>query len=556
MPGTDARSGLSNPRATAELDNPGSELAHEEGLATALSAFLSQLRASATAAPALYAPDPGPAAVQALRASRLPSLASRAELTSAGGKAHGRLPHRLREDPGVDDIEVLPDSAPNTQPARPLLPGFRTARAPGVVARVAPTDAWATPEPATEAEAARRPAAVETRPWPAAQPQTTIDAPPATAAPAQKVDRPAAARAAAVAQLEATLAARTLRARPVPEIAVDDLPEPWLGTGPEDKAEQGRPQQAGHEPPLSLLGPPTLLNVASVTNEPPAVSEPTVAQEPPVLADPRLVHKPAALHEPTLMNEPTVANSLIAVPEPALVHEPTAEHRQNVLDEPMEAHEQLLLLSGSGGQVIAPAPEASRQRKAAVAGLALAIFAATTLGISVYWGYRTNDTLNQRNLELAATQDSLGAVQDSLTQAQSTLLRQHQSYAALKAGIKQVAQRYVATKTQLEQVQIDLGRTQGQLTQAQGQVGRAQNQLGNTQQNLSTTQSHALQIQRGTLLLQQTVQLLASLIVLENNYITAAQTHNGAAMKSDLAEMRTLEYQAQTLEPTAAPPTH
>jgi hypothetical protein len=552
MPGTDARSGVSNPRATAELDNPGSELAHEEGLATALSAFLSQLHASATAAPALYAPDPGPAAVQALRASRLPSLASRDELPSAGGKAHGRLPHRLREDPGVDDIEVLPDKAPDTQPARPLLPGFRTARPPGVVARVPQSDAWATPEP----EAARRPAAVETRPGPAAQRPTTIDAPPAAAAPAQKVDRPAAARAAAVAQRGATLAARTLRARPVPEIAVDDLPEPWLGTGPEDKAEQGRPQQAGHEPPLSLLGPPTLFNVAPVINEPPVVSEPTFAQEPPVLADPRLVHTPAALHEPTLMNEPTVANSLIAVPEPALVHEPTAEHRPNVLDEPMEAHEQLLLLSGSGGQVMAPAPEASRQRKAAVAGLALAIFAATTLGISVYWGYRTNDTLNQRNMELATTQGSLGAVQDSLTQAQSTLLRQHQSYAALKAGIKQVAQRYVATKTQLEQVQIDLGRTQGQLTQAQGQVGRAQNQLGNTQQNLSTTQSHALQIQRGTLLLQQTVQLLASLIVLENDYITAAQTHNGAAMKSDLAQMRTLEYQAQTLEPTAAPPTH
>jgi hypothetical protein len=555
MPGTDARSGLSNPRATAELDNPGSELAHEEGLATALSAFLSQLHASATAAPALYAPDPGPAAVQALRASRLPSLASRDEFTSAGGKAHGRLPHRLREDPGVDDIEVLPDKAPDTQPARPLLPGFRTSRAPGVMARVPQSDAWATPEPATEAEAARRPAAVETRPGPAAQPQTTIDAPPAAAAPAQKVDRPAAARAAAVAQRGATLAARTLRARPVPEIAVDDLPEPWLGPGPENKAEQGRPQQAGHEPPLSLLGPPTLLNVASVTNEPPVVSEPTVAQEP-VLANPRLVHTPTALHEPTLTNEPTVANSPIAVPEPALVHEPTAEHRPDVLDEPMEAHQQLLLLSHPGGQVIAPAPEASRQRKAAVAGLALAIFAATTLGISVYWGYRTNDTLNQRNLELAATQGSLGAVQDSLTQAQSTLLRQHQSYAALKAGIKQVAQRYVATKTQLEQVQIDLGRTQGQLTQAQGQVGRAQDQLGNTQQNLSTTQSHALQIQRGTLLLQQTVQLLASLIVLENDYITAAQTHNGAAMKSDLAQMRTLEYQAQTLEPTAAPSTH
>jgi chromosome segregation ATPase len=204
--------------------------------------------------------------------------------------------------------------------------------------------------------------------------------------------------------------------------------------------------------------------------------------------------------------------------------------------------------------VIAPAPGAGRQRKAAVAGLALAIFAATTLGISVYWGYRTNDTLSQRNLELATTQASLGAVQKSLTDAQSTLLHQHQSYSALKVGIKQVAEQYVATKTQLEQVQIDLGQTQGQLTQAQSQVGRAQNQLGNTQQNLSTTQSHAVQIQRGAQLLQQTVQLLASLIVLENNYITAAQGHNGTAMKSDLAQMRTLEDQAQTLEPTASPP--
>jgi hypothetical protein len=51
------------------------------------------------------------------------------------------------------------------------------------------------------------------------------------------------------------------------------------------------------------------------------------------------------------------------------------------------------------------------------------------------------------------------------------------------------------------------------------------------------------------------VQLLASLIVLENNYITAAQGHNAAAMKSDLAQMRTLEDQAQTLEPTPSPPT-
>ena len=77
MPGTEARSGVSNPRATAELDTPGSELAHEEGLATALTAFLSQLHSRPAAAPAMYAPDPGPVVVQALRASRLPSLASR-----------------------------------------------------------------------------------------------------------------------------------------------------------------------------------------------------------------------------------------------------------------------------------------------------------------------------------------------------------------------------------------------------------------------------------------------------------------------------------------------
>jgi hypothetical protein len=63
MPGIDARSGVSNPRATAELDTGGSDLAHEEGLATALSAFLSQLHSGFDGSPAPYAPDPGPAVV-------------------------------------------------------------------------------------------------------------------------------------------------------------------------------------------------------------------------------------------------------------------------------------------------------------------------------------------------------------------------------------------------------------------------------------------------------------------------------------------------------------
>ncbi|HUC14292.1 MAG TPA: hypothetical protein VMS00_07550, partial [Acidimicrobiales bacterium] len=85
MPGTDTGSGARNPRATHELDNEGIDLAHEEGLATALSAFLSQLHYARAAAPALYAPDPGPAAVQALRANRLPFLVGRDEIPPLEG---------------------------------------------------------------------------------------------------------------------------------------------------------------------------------------------------------------------------------------------------------------------------------------------------------------------------------------------------------------------------------------------------------------------------------------------------------------------------------------
>ena len=61
---------------------------------------------------------------------------------------------------------------------------------------------------------------------------------------------------------------------------MDDLPEPWLGTEPEDKAEQGRSPQAGHETPLSLVEPPTPLSVATVVSEPGAANEPRVANEP------------------------------------------------------------------------------------------------------------------------------------------------------------------------------------------------------------------------------------------------------------------------------------
>ncbi len=499
MPGIDARSGVSNPRATTELDAGGSDLAHEEGLATALSAFLSQLHSGFDAPPAMYAPDPGPAVVQALRANRLPSLAARARAN------------------------------------KPLPPAFRTGSPVSTLgAGVPQSDAWAAPDPGTKVEAAPGPTA-------------TIEAHQSTGAPSPKVDRSAAARAAALVQGGPGRAARTVRNRPVPEIRVDDLPEPWL------------------------LSDPTVVNEPTVVSDPTVVNEPPVVNEPTFVSDPIVVNDPTVVSDPTLVNELTTMNDVTTVDVTA-VNLPIAEPQPNVPDEPMTLHEQAFLLPPHDDQImpqndlrhdlmpqhddhlIAPAPGASRQRKAAVAGLALAIFAAATLGISVYWGYRTNGTLNQRNQQLAITQASLGAVQDSLTAAQSTLVRQHHDYDALKAGIKQVAEQYVATKTQLAKVQSALGRTQGQLTQAQTQVGRAQNQLGNTQQNLSTTQSHAVQIQRGALLLQQTVQLLASLIVLENNYIAAAQTHNAAGMKSDLTDMRALEDQAQTLEPKSSPP--
>jgi hypothetical protein len=512
VPGTDARTGVSNPRTTAELDTPGGELVHEEGLATALSAFLSQMHFVAGTTPAPYAPDPGPAAVQALRANRLSALSDRGEVPTALGTNPGGLARRYPDDPSIVEEEGPADRKPGVtlgptpgkRPSAPLLPASRS----GTVAQVPRSDAWATPEPP---------------------------------APVPKAERPAAARAAAIAQGGQVSTPRTVRARPVPEIRVDDLREPWLGTEDHNEAvwlrpqapkasDRAQPPRVAHELLLSHLEAPTVLN------------------------DPTVVNEATAAHETRAPDEPTVAGGPTDVAEATVVNEPPEARKPNVLDQPRAVHEQLFLLARPDGQVIASTPEASRQRKAAVAGVALAIFAATTLGVSVYWGYRTNATLNQRNLELATTQASLGAVQDSLTAAQSTLLHQHQSYVDLKAGIKQVAEQYVATKTQLEQVQIALGRTQGQLTQAQSQVGRAQDQLGNTQQNLSTTQSHAVQIQRGAVLLQQTAQLLTSLIVLENDYITAAQTHNGSAMKSDLAEMRALEDQAQTLEPKPSPP--
>ncbi len=118
MPGIDARSGVSNPRATTDLATGGSDLAHEEGLATALSAFQSQLHSGSDAPPALYAPDPGPAVVQALRANRLPSLAARARAN------------------------------------KPLPPAFRTGSPVSTLgARVPQSDAWAAPDPGTKTEA-------------------------------------------------------------------------------------------------------------------------------------------------------------------------------------------------------------------------------------------------------------------------------------------------------------------------------------------------------------------------------------------------------------------
>ncbi|HXR21526.1 MAG TPA: hypothetical protein VN786_03120, partial [Acidimicrobiales bacterium] len=209
MPGIDARSGVSNPRATTELGTGGSDLAHEEGLATALSAFLSQWHSGFDGPPALYAPDPGPAVVQALRANRLPSLAARA-----------------RED-------------------KPLPPAFRTGSPVSTLgARVPQSDAWAAPGPGTEAEAAPGPTA-------------TTEAHPATGAPSPKVDRPAAARAAALVQDgPGRPAARTVRKRPVPEIRVDDLPEPWL------------------------LSDPTVVNEPTFVSDLTVVSDPIVANEP------------------------------------------------------------------------------------------------------------------------------------------------------------------------------------------------------------------------------------------------------------------------------------
>ena len=163
----DARSGTSSPRATADLATGGSELAHEEGLATALSAFLSQLHYVPSSGPALYAPDPGPAAVQALRANRLPSLVARDTVASTGGAQTGDLAHRL---PDVSVVTEATEAEPCQErtsemlPSRPRLPASGTGGPrPGTIARVPRSDAWARPEPDIQAEAATRPTTAAAR---------------------------------------------------------------------------------------------------------------------------------------------------------------------------------------------------------------------------------------------------------------------------------------------------------------------------------------------------------------------------------------------------------
>ncbi len=237
MPGTDARSGTSSPRATAELEKGAGELAHEEGLATALSAFLSQLHYVPSSGPAMYAPDPGPAAVQAIRANRLPSLVARDTVASTGGAQTGDLAHRL---PDVSVVTEATEAEPCQErtsemlPSRPRLPASGTGGPrPGTIARVPRSDAWARPEPDIQAEAATRPttaaarlAAIVTSPTPAPQRPTTIDARQSAAAPSTQSEGLAAARA-AIAQSSQT--SRTFRADRSRRYGWTTCPNPGLG---------------------------------------------------------------------------------------------------------------------------------------------------------------------------------------------------------------------------------------------------------------------------------------------------------------------------------------
>ena len=136
-----------------------------------------------------------------------------------GSDQTGDLAHRL---PDVSVVTEATEAEPCQErtsemlPSRPRLPASGTGGPrPGTIARVPRSDAWARPEPDTQAEAATRPttaaarlAAIVTSPTPAPQRPTTIDARQSAAAPSTQSEGSAAARA-AIAQSSQT--SRTFR---------------------------------------------------------------------------------------------------------------------------------------------------------------------------------------------------------------------------------------------------------------------------------------------------------------------------------------------------------